>query len=145
VFVIYIIKDISKDINILVTMSLKANTLKSNESQNKSIMSEVNSIISNIDDELKVAHEQGRHKASITVPITFSIPYMQNKDAQRTIYYKILTSLLDRDFHVTIQMEEKATIFHVKWLSDEEEKDIDLQNTLLAKHTVSRSKNTKTT
>lgn len=121
-------------------MSLKANSLKSNESQRKAVAKEVNAILGHLDDELKVAHEQGKHKVSITVPITFSIPYMANKDAQRMIYYKVLTSLIDREFNVTIQLEDDATVFHVKWLSDEEEKDIDLQNALLAKHTVSRKK-----
>lgn len=122
-------------------MSLKANALKSNDSQQKTLAREATLILGHIDDELKLAHDQGKHKVSVSVPITFSIPYMANKDAQRIIYYKVLNSLLERDFYVTIQLEDNATIFHVKWLSDEEEKDIDLQHSILAKYTVSSKKN----
>lgn len=121
-------------------MSLKASALKSNDAQRNSVSKEARAILGHIDDELKVAHDQNRHNVSITVPITFAIPYMSNKDAQRVIYYKILTSLLDREYNVTIQLEDDSTVFHIKWLSDEEEKEIELQNALLAKHTVSRKK-----
>lgn len=115
-------------------MSLKASTLKSNEAQKKAIMKEVTSILGHIDDELKSVHEQGRHGVSLTVPITFSIPYMSNADAQRSVYYKILTSLLDREFHVKIELADDQSIFHITWLSEEEAKGIELQNALIAKH-----------
>jgi hypothetical protein len=122
-------------------MSIKANVLKSSESQKKAIAKEVNCILAHLDDELKVAHEQGKHFVSATVPITFSIPYMSNTDAQRIVYYKVLTSLIDREFNVKVQLEDNATIFHVRWLSDDEEKDIELQHSLLAKHTINKRKN----
>ncbi len=115
-------------------MSLKANNLKSNESQKKAVIKEVNAILAHIDDELKSAHEQGKHSIRTSVPITFSIPYMSNTDAQRSIYYKILISLLDRGFEVKITLGEKKSIFKVTWLSDEETKDIDLQNATIAKY-----------
>lgn len=117
-------------------MSLKANSLKSNESQKRAVTKEVNDILGHMDDELKIAHEQGKHSVGIRVPITFAIPYMTNKDAQRTVYYKILTSLLEREYFVKIQLEDNESIFHVSWLSEDEEKDIDVQNALIAKHTI---------
>ena len=122
-------------------MSLKANILKSSDSQKKAIAKEVTSILAHLDDELKIAHEQGRHFVSASVPITFSIPYMSNTDAQRIIYYKVLTSLLDREFNVKVQLEDTSSIFHIRWLSDDEEKDIELQHSLLAKHTINKCKN----
>jgi hypothetical protein len=115
-------------------MSLKASALKSNESQKKHIIKEVNSILGMIDDELKIAHECDRRSVTVSVPITFSIPYMENHESQRIIYYKILTSLLDRGFHVEIDLKSNASIFEVTWLSKEELKEIDLQIMVLAKH-----------
>lgn len=115
-------------------MSLKANALKSNDAQKKAVAKEVTSILAHIDDELKTVHEQGRHGVSLTVPIVFSIPYMSNADAQRYIYYKILTSLIDRDFHVKIELLDDKSIFHITWLSDDETKEIELQNAVIAKH-----------
>lgn len=119
-------------------MSLKASALKSNDSQRKALTKEITSILGRIDDELKVAHEQGRHEVSAALPIIFSIPYMANKDAQRIIYYKVLTNLKDREFNVSIELKQNSTVFHITWLSSEEKNELDLQNTILAKHTKSR-------
>jgi hypothetical protein len=121
-------------------MSLKASSLKSNESQLRAINKEVKNILAHIDDELKVCHDSGRHNLAITVPMIFGIPYMNNADAQRIIYYKMLTSLLDREFIPKIELGDDNAIFHIAWKTDEELKDIDLQNALLAKHTVTRKK-----
>jgi hypothetical protein len=119
-------------------MALKASALKSNEAQKKAISREVSLILARLDDELKVAHEQGKSKASVSIPITFAIPYMSNKDAQRIVYYRVLTSLIDREFNVKISLEEDASIFLVSWLTDEEQEDVNIQHALLAKHTLNR-------
>lgn len=117
-------------------MSLNANVLKSNESQRKAIASEVNNILGRMDDDIKKAHEENKRSVSLTVPIVFSVPYMSNTDAQRVIYYKILISLIDRNFGVKISMGGQKTIFHVKWITEEELKEIEEQNALLAKYTI---------
>lgn len=115
-------------------MSLKASVLKSNDSQRKALAKEIRSILGSIDDELKAAHERGEHSISTTVPITFSIPYMSNKDAQREIYYGILQSLKEREFNVTVHLGNDKTIFNIKWLSTEEEAEMELKHAELAKH-----------
>lgn len=120
-------------------MSLKASSLKKNNAQIKAIGSELVHILNKIDDDLKIAHDDGRKSAVVSVPINFSIPYMKNSDAQRIIYYKILRSLLDRGFHPRIELKKTATVFNVSWLSDEEKDEIKVQNTLLAKYTTTRS------
>lgn len=116
-------------------MSLKASALKQNEAQVKSIKRETNLILNRMDDELKAANESGRHQVMIPVPINFSIPYLKNKDAQRVIYYNILTSLIDRGFNPKLELKKDLTMFHITWLSDDEIQEITEQNTLLAKHT----------
>ena len=115
-------------------MSIKASQLKSNEAQNRAVMKEVMSILAYIDDKFKAANDEGIHNISVTVPIIFSIPNMSNKDAQRSIYYRILTSLLDREFEVVIELADDKSKFHITWLSDEEMKEIELQNALIVKH-----------
>jgi hypothetical protein len=115
-------------------MSLKAENLKSNESQKKSLTKEVTGILGRIDDELKVGHEQGKHCITSALPITFSIPYMSNADAQRIIYYRVLVSLLDRGFHVKANLKESSTVFVITWLSNDELQEVELQTALLAKH-----------
>jgi hypothetical protein len=120
-------------------MSLKADVLKTNENKMKSIMKEVNSILGHIDESIKTAYDQDKNSVVVSVPITFSIPYMSNKNAQRVVYFKILESLINRNYDVKINLETDKTYFIIKWISDEEEKDIKMQNLLLAKHTINHS------
>lgn len=115
-------------------MSIKANALKSNEAQRVSLMNEINTILGQIDDELKLSHDQGKHYVHYLAPITFSIPYMSNTDAQRKIYSDILQSLLDRGFCVDIEMGKKKTQFNITWLSKTELDEIEIQNALIAKY-----------
>ncbi len=115
-------------------MSLKADVLKTNPNKIKAVMKEVTAILGRIDDEIKTAYDHDDCQVSVSVPITFAIPYMSNKNAQRAIYYKILESLLDRGYYVKIYLSSDQTVFYIKWLSEDEEKDVEQQNTLLAKY-----------
>lgn len=117
-------------------MSLTADSLKNNEVQRKAVSREVTMVLAQIDDELKVAHTGGKHYAIVPVPISFGVPYMTGADSQRCIYFKILDSLIQRGFNVKIKMTKKSTLFIVSWLSDDERKQIQEHNLLLAKHTV---------
>ena len=116
-------------------MSLKASSFKNNDAQNKSIAKEVLHILNRMDDELKTAHESGKHEVRINVPINFSVPFMKNKDAQRIVYYKILESLIKRGFIASLNLTKNISIIHITWLSDGEKLEIKIQNDLLAKCT----------
>ena len=117
-------------------MSLQANVLKTNPNKIKAVMKEANAILGRIDDEIKTAYERDESKVNVSVPITFSIPYMSNRNAQRNVYAKVLESLLDRGYIVHIYMVPDQTIFMINWLSEDEEKEIEVRNALLAKHTI---------
>lgn len=119
-------------------MSLKADTLKSNPNKLKLISKELNVILSHIDEEIKSAYDQDKTKLTVTLPITFAIANMSNTSAQRIIYYKILESLLARNYIVKIHMATEQTLLFITWLSEDEEKDIDLQNILIAKHSIQK-------
>ena len=114
-------------------MSIKAEVLKTNPNKLKAIMKEVSSILGRIDDEIKNAYDHDECKAYVSVPITFAVPHMSNKNAQRIVYYKILDSLLNRGFIVEIHLATDRTVFLITWLSEDEKKDIEQQNALLAK------------
>ncbi len=119
-------------------MSLRADLLKTNVNKMKAVMKEVNSILGHIDESIKNAYDQDCNKVIVSVPITFSIAYMSNKNAQRIVYFKILESLISRNYDVKIFLDKDKTCFIIKWVSDEEERDIQLQNVLLAKHTITK-------
>jgi len=114
-------------------MSLKAGSLKHNKSQKLQVKKEVTAILGYIDDELRKAHDSGKTEVNLTIPINFSIPYMKNYDAQRKIYYKLLQSLIERDFIPKLDLRKDATLLHVRWWSDEEVQEINLENALIAK------------
>jgi hypothetical protein len=114
-------------------MSIKADVLKLNPNKLKAIMTEVNHILARIDDEIKSAYDRDECKVDASVPITFKIPHMSNKNAQRAVYHKILESLIERGFIVKMSLSINKTVFHIAWLSEDEEKEIELQNALLAK------------
>lgn len=115
-------------------MSIKASSLKYNDNKRKAIKKEVTTILQYIDDEIKKAYECDKRDATVNLPIQFSIPYMSNATAQRIIYYEILTSLIDRDFSVDIEITKDKAIFDITWYTREELTEIDHQITILANH-----------
>jgi len=114
---------------------IRASKFKTNEAQKHVIKKEVSDIIKSIDSELILAHANGKQEAILRVPIHFNIPHMNNKDAQRVIYYNILIDLIAREFNPVIEMKENETIFYVKWISPEEEEEIQKQTEYLARYT----------
>jgi hypothetical protein len=53
----------------------------------------------------------------------------------------LLTSLIERDFLVEIDMQQESTLFNISWVSADEEEEIQMQNMVLARHSVQRKKN----
>lgn len=115
-------------------MSINADQLKVNPGKNQAIAKEVSNILAHIDDEIKTAYQNDAHNVVVSVPITFRIANMSNSNAQRIVYYKILESLLNRNFIPEIELEKDKVLFHIRWLTEEEEKEIVEQNLTIAKH-----------
>lgn len=113
---------------------LKAESLKHNKSQKLQVKKETTDILGYLDEELRKAHDTGKTEVSLTLPINFSIPYMKNMDAQRKIYFKILTSLIDRKFTPKLLLRKDSTLLTIKWWSDEELDEMEVQNALIAKY-----------
>jgi hypothetical protein len=115
-------------------MSLKAEQLRHNKAQKVQVRVQTKAILGYVDEELRKAHDSGKADVSMTLPINFSIPFMRNNDAQRKIYSKILESLIERDFIPKLRLRKDSTLLTIRWWSDEELHDMDVQNTLIAKY-----------
>ncbi len=114
---------------------LRASDLKKSDIIKNALTKELSSIYASVDADIKVAYDQGKKYCVCSVPITYNIPFMTCADAQRYIYYHVLKSLLDREFRAEMELKKEATLFHVTWLSKEEEDEIEQQNAILAKYT----------
>jgi hypothetical protein len=114
---------------------LQAKQLKRSEAQKKFIRQCINSLLNKIDDDLKIAHEQGLNEAVVSLPTTFEIPYLRsNAEAQRIIYSSIIASLVDRDFIPEIDMRQDVTLITVTWMSTEDKDEILNQHDIIAKY-----------
>lgn len=116
-------------------MSLQASLLKTNPTKLKHLDSEAKAILLKIDEEINNAYKADKKSINFSVPIIFNIMYMSNKDAQRGIYYRILSSLLERQYIVKIVLTSTQSIFKISWISEEEETELNTQNMLIAKYT----------
>ena len=130
----YLTKYLTKYKIIPFNKMLHASSLKSNESQKKCIKILVKDLLSNIDSELKETHKDSKQHLETKLPITFTVPNMNNADAQRIIYSSIIESLEKRGFIVEIEIKSTSTILYIRWLNDDEHKEIEIQNLILVKH-----------
>ena len=123
-------------------MSLNANHLKNNESQNRIIKNEISDLLTFIDEEI-ITHRQSnpRPPAIISLPILFNIPNMSNAEAQKRIYCGIITSLKNRNFKPLFNIKPNSILLKVSWLSAEEMDELVKMDTLLAHHTEKTANN----
>lgn len=115
-------------------MSVTAESLKHNKTQRVQVKKETRAILGYIDDEFRKAHDTGKTELTLTLPINFSITYMKNTVAQRKIYSKILSSLIERGFTPNLLLRKDATLITIRWWSDDEIKEMEIQNALIAKY-----------
>lgn len=115
-------------------MSIQAHQLLYNDIQLRAVKQYANRILHEIDADIKTAFEGGAKHISFGTPLYFEIPNMTNADAQREIYYCILRSLLDRKFTVKHELTKDKSMFHITWISDDKQKVIEAQESLLKKY-----------
>jgi hypothetical protein len=116
-------------------MSITSDQLKNSDTKKRHVIKETKAILGRIDEEIKIAHEYGLHFISYMAPISFNIPFMSNKDAQRCIYSSLIKSLINRGFETQIEIKTDASIIEIKWLSAEEILEVKEQMDLLKKYT----------
>jgi hypothetical protein len=111
-----------------------AHSLRNNNLQRRSLKESVTEIIKRISQELITSHREGSHSIITTIPITFSIPNMSNKDSQRVIWAKVIEELIAKNYRVWISPAQNLCKLKITWMSPEDETEIACQMQLIAKH-----------
>ncbi len=116
-------------------MSLNADDLKINTTISDIIERKTKEILSVIDDEIKKAHNYGKHSVIVKLPSIIDIPNLNNSDSQREIYFRVLTSLLERKFAPTLIIKNNINAVLIKWMSKKEAEEIKTKLEFIASYT----------
>jgi hypothetical protein len=114
---------------------ITANSLRNNNLQKRNLKEVITDIIKRISQELIIAHREGSHHIITTMPITFSIPNMSNKDSQRYIYASVIDELIAKDYRIWISPGKDTCQIKITWMSPDDESEIKYQTQIIAKHT----------
>jgi 6-pyruvoyl-tetrahydropterin synthase len=112
-----------------------ANTLRNNNIQKRHIKETITEILKRLNHELINSHREGKHYIITTLPITFDIPNMINKDTQRLIWSRIIEYLLEKRYRVWINPTNDSCKIKITWINEVDEIDIANQNNIIIKHT----------
>ena len=125
----------SEKIKISSDALVYANALKNNNLQKRQLKEEITNIIRRISEELVIAHKEGKHDIITTIPITFSIANMLNRDSQRVIYASVLDELINKNYRAWINLKSDECRVKITWMSSDDELEMKYQTNLIAKHT----------
>lgn len=125
----------SEKIKINPDALIQAYTLKNNNLQKRHLKEEITNIIKRISEELFISHREGKHDIITTIPITFSIANMLNKDSQRIIYASVLDELIKKNYRAWISVTSDVCRLKITWMSPEDELEVKYQTSIIAKHT----------
>jgi hypothetical protein len=109
-----------------------ANRLKNSNIQKKQIRETVIEILRGINDELRSAHNEGKHCIIVDMPIMFEIPNMMNKDAQRAVWATTIDILRDKKYRVWINYSDVSCRLKITWISHDDELTIKMQKQTIA-------------
>lgn len=114
---------------------IHANNLRNNNLQKRQLKEVIVEIIRRINDELILAHREGLHNIITSIPITFNISNMSNKDSQRVIWASVIEELLNKQYRVWISPSKNSCRIKITWMNPEDETDIMKQLNVIATHT----------
>jgi len=116
--------------NILVD----AEILKKSSEQREILRKSTTDILRSLMDDIMRAKQSYKSNLTTRLPITFQIPGLSNKDAQRIIWSNIITELNKKNYRVKINPSKDACLLQIIWISKEEESVIREQLDLIASH-----------
>jgi hypothetical protein len=116
---------------------IPAINLRNNNLQKRQLRELITDIIKRISQELIVAHREGKHFMITTIPTTFDISNMANKDSQLCVWSNIIDELMLKHYRVWIHPKKNACRIKITWMSPEDESEIKYQINLIAKYTKS--------
>jgi hypothetical protein len=126
---------ISDKIDISNDALIHANNLRNNNLQKRQLKEVITDIIRRISQELVIAHREGKHHIITSIPITFNIPNMSNKDSQRFIWSSIIDELKFKSYRVWISPSKNTCKVKITWMSPDDETEVKHQMNLIVKHT----------
>lgn len=122
-------------INISSDSLIHANNLRNNNLQRRQIKEVITDIIKRISQELISAHREGKHEVITSIPITYTISNMSNKDSQRFVWASVIEELISKSYRVWIYPSNDKCSLKITWISPEDESDIRHQLNIIAKCT----------
>lgn len=126
---------VSDKIEISKDALIHANNLRNNNVQKRLLKETITDIIRRISQELVIAHREGKHFAITSIPITFNIPNMSNKDSQRYIWACVIEELKDKSYRVWISPSKNTCRIKITWMRPDDEIELEYQMKLIVKHT----------
>ncbi len=113
-------------------MSITAAQLGKTGARGKELELIVREHLAIIDDRLlKADRTWGRNVVPYELPLSFPIPGLDKKSAQRIIYTAILRSLDERLFEVRILLENDKTTLYIAWMTDLDVAEVEAMNALI--------------
>jgi hypothetical protein len=109
--------------------------LRNNNMQKRQLKETITAIVRQINDELIIAHREGKHEIITSLPITFVISNMANKDSQRAVWANVIGELKSKSYRVWICPTKGVCRIKITWMSPEDEAEIKYQTQLIAHHT----------
>jgi hypothetical protein len=126
---------LSDKIDISNDALIHANNLRNNNLQRRQLKEIITDVIKRVSQELIEAHREGKHDVITSIPITYSISNMSNKDSQRFVWASVIEELLAKSYRVWIYPSNDKCRIKLTWISPEDEIDIKHQLNIIAKYT----------
>lgn len=124
----------NKDIEIN-NIVVNANKLRHSNIQKRALKENIVEILRKINDEVSVAHREGKYNIITTMPTIFDIPNMCNKTSQRIIWYHIISHLNNQKYRVEIFPTKNFCKLKITWITKEDENTINEQISKIAECT----------
>ena len=113
---------------------IDAKILKKSSEQREVLKKETNDILRTLSDDIMKAKQSYQNNVMTTMPITFTIPGLSNKDAQRIIWNSVLKELNEKNYRVRLNPTKNKCWIKIIWISKEEEEIIKEQMNFIASH-----------
>ena len=121
-------------------MAVTAKRLSQSGARGREIEAIVREHLQIIDDKLLHADRTwGRNTLIYDLPVTFALPGLDKRDAQRIVYSAIIRSLDKRGFETRILLEEDRTAICVAWMTDLDSREVEAMSALIRAKRVSSS------
>jgi hypothetical protein len=113
-------------------MAVTAKRLSQSGARGRELESIVREHLQIIDDKLLRAERTwGRNTLVHDLPVTFGLPGLDKRDAQRIVYSSILRSLDRRGFETRILLEPERTAVCVAWMTDLDSQEVEAMSAFI--------------